>query len=233
MGDEFRVDPRRPQPLVSLPRGSKEPTITLWLEWAKSVAGCIVCNQPIPRLATRFSVRVKLAEPITDTSGRTRATEKYSAHPGCLTGPMGQEIPRAADQCWDCGRPPEDNGFRHPWAVFTTTKFAPSWLCHHCIRKTKWAQCSACHMYFPHWMVSPIVGDSVIVVPDEDIDFPMVAEHRYLHPARGEIKPMACPYCEIRFDLDTIRSTVGVREEFEALRERIAHEGVFGGDDDG
>lgn len=234
MGDEMKLVPK-PAALISLPRGTREgeqPQVTLWLEWAKAVAGCVVCNQPIPSQVTRFAIRVRLAEPVVDSKGRRRVTEKYSAHPGCLTGPMGQELPRAADQCWDCGRPPP-GGFRHPWPVFTTTRFAGSWLCKHCVRKTKWARCSACHVFFPHWMVSPLVGEFAVPVEDDDEWGSMVAEQRYLHPQPGEKKPLGCPFCEARFELKTVRSEETSRAEFEAVRRRIAEEGVFGGDDDG
>lgn len=187
--------------VAEIPR--KDPYVSVYAQVAKSVAGCIVCERPIVKGSTRLSVVVTLPEPRVNRDGSTRRTERYNIHPGCLTAALegGDEL-ITGWHCWDCGaEPPFKQG--HPWKCFSTSRFAFGALCVECSQRSRWRVCEICLVFFPHYMVSRIVAGEL----------------------EGE---SACEYCAARNDAKTLFQLRHEKEEFEALRARVAAGKVFG-----
>jgi hypothetical protein len=150
-----------PPGLVTLPRLS--PFVTLDIELAKGVAGCVICDRPIQKGLSRVKVTIDFKAVIASfqpTDGHS--SESYYFHPECLGDRIRPEIPRMGTDCWDCGAPaPGPNagaGARHPHDCFTTSKFALAKLCSKCAEKPKWLRCNLCSTFYPQHMIDTYVG---------------------------------------------------------------------------
>lgn len=232
----------RPKPLVTLPRGPLKnadgievpPTVRIFVEFAKGVAGCCFCDAPIPKETTRFCLAVTLPVPITTRSGRQRTIEKYYAHSGCMGGLLGNEVKRNKHTCWDCGAPPPepDENYAgphfHPYAVFTSSKFAAARLCSTCAKKPKWRRCQGCHVHYPLWMVDEVVDDLEVRWTD------MLADIRdddvILYPNNDGKPVFVCEHCAARANVRTRKVADAEKADYEETRRRILEEGIFGED---
>lgn len=214
------------KPIISLPRGADPglETVRIFLEVSRSEAGCVLCNRVIPKGVSRFSIVVRLAEPIVNKSGQRRLNERYNIHTGCLTnrleGKAGQEVARSGRSCYDCGFEPEpppetrDDGgativfsaMYQEWA-FTTSKFAPAPLCDACAAKPKWVRCGHCSIHYPPAMIGQVEGDD------------------------GQTFE-ACVHCCQRKGWVTINEVVDAKAEWEQRRDDILKYGVFEAGDD-
>lgn len=243
---DFELDrPGKPKPLVTLPRGeirdldgiAQPPTVRIFVELAKGVAGCCFCDAPIPKQTTRFCLIVALPVAQVTKSGRQRTTERYYAHSGCMSGLLGQEVKRTKYTCWDCGAPPPteaNNRFGasfHPYAVFTTSKFAAARLCGVCAKKPKWRQCHACHVFFPQWMVDEVADDLEARFNQYAADPFADDEGIVVIYPRSDGRPVeVCETCAYRAKVRTRTIVDQERADFEETRRRIMEEGVFGDD---
>jgi hypothetical protein len=241
---EFEVErPGKPKPIIVLPRGPIRdengtellPSVRIFVELGKGVAGCCFCDAPIPKETTRFCLQVALPIAQFTKSGRERRIEKYYAHSGCLGGLLGQEVKRSKYTCWDCGSPPPQGGNAfgadfHPHSVFTTTKFANARLCSVCARKPKWRQCQGCHTFFPMHMVQRVTDDLEERYSDFHrramIDFDVEAVVFYPRVDGGDV--YGCEWCVRRAGVTTEEQSLAAREEYERTRRMIAEEGIFG-----
>lgn len=194
--------------IVDLPR--HDPFVSFYSQVAKSVAGCFVCDRPIAKGTHRLSLVITLPEPRVDKGGNTRRTERFNAHPGCLSFALEGVMVATGWDCWDCGAQPM---FKqgHPWKCFTTSRFAPGALCTTCAQRGRWKTCEHCMIFFPHYMVSATVE----TVP--------VAEDGLLVEDVVEV----CEYCAARLGVKTLFQAKREQEEFEALRAQIAAGKVF------
>jgi len=147
--------------LIALPR--LNPLVTIDLELAKGVAGCVICDRPIQKGLSRVKVTIDLTAlmPAHRPSDGHRE-ESYYLHPACLTDRIRPEIPRMGTDCWDCGEPApppvSGQGSRHPCDCFTTSKFAMAKLCLKCAEKPKWLKCNLCSVFYPQHMIDSYVG---------------------------------------------------------------------------
>lgn len=242
MGDEqFVVEradaPKRPAPLVSLPRGRQRdlngvpvpPVVDVFVEFAKATAGCCVCDKPIPKGTTRLSLRVALREAITAPDGQRRITERYYLHPGCVTDRVRPEVIRFGVDCYDCGAvPPQaENGMTLRWTnyCFTVSRFSPAHLCLTCAAKPKWSQCDLCQIHFPPWMISTIAR------PDTPQPEPPVvnvsAFEALIAPTVRPDANSTCEYCARRFKITTAAEAAQAEEDFMKLREQIRKDGFY------
>lgn len=234
MGTTF-TQGRPKAPLVVLPRaiardadGNKpNPSVELYLEFAKGTAGCCICQRPIAAQTTRLAFKVYLHQPLTNKNGTQRHSERYYAHPGCITDRIKPEVIRFGLDCFDCGaRPPEHDGMYgvHPFRCFTVSKFSYGSLCKRCIQKPKWLQCRLCHTVYPPWMIHEVaeLPDSVKVETSmrhfevETLVVPTV------DPGQK-----CCEHCASRFGLRTVESISAAEDEFETLRKKIKNEGFW------
>jgi hypothetical protein len=213
----------RPKPLASLPRGRKRkvdgqptlPVLELFVEYAKQTAGCCVCDRPIPKGTSRLLLKIGLPVPIINPDGSRRLTERYFAHPGCITDRVRPEVIRFGLDCYDCGLPPskEESGYSyHPNRCYTVSKFSAAPLCLTCADKPRWFPCDVCSIWYPPWMVSELVTPTA-VTPAVDVR-------------------NACQFCAQRFSLVTATDQASARAEFERLRGEILEHGFFGAGDD-
>lgn len=233
-----------PRPLVTLPRGvpDEEAQVRIFVELARAPAGCFICDRPIPKGVSRFSIVIRLPEPVVNQrTGQTRVNERYNAHSGCLGKAItGSEVLRTRDSCYDCGfeREPEpeersDGGATFTQAdrlwtnwCFTTSKFAPAPLCDRCVDKPKWAQCPVCTIWFPPYMIHTVAGDDEDMSPDwTQLDNP----RRQVHMEAGG---RACGPCCARWGWVTIDEAASAKDEFDRLRQEILEKGVFEAGDD-
>lgn len=247
----------RPKAVVTLPRyrqrndaGMEDPpVVSIFTEIGRGVAGCCFCDSPIPKEVTRFVIDVLLRTPATTKTGKSRPKERYYGHSGCLAGLMGNEVLLTGRTCWDCGAPPpsprtrnegdeEDlpdpwtwNG-RHPFSVFTTSKFAAARLCGDCFRKPKWGQCQGCHVVFPHWMVSEVVDDLEAKAAEAAKKAAFFdADPAFIISPYTPGVVMVCPTCATRAGVRTRATVEAEKAEFDELRKRIIDEGMFGEDE--
>lgn len=192
--------------LFSVPRTGT--LVDVYVEKARSVAGCMICKNAIPRGVWRLSFVVRLVEPRVDKSGRQRRTERYNVHEGCVSDALrGREF-RNDWSCWDCGKPPP--GARG-WTMrcFTTSRFAFGRLCDNCTARARWRVCDECIVFFPRWMVTPVVSwDGSAEVPVEEGD-------------------MLCEYCAEELGAVTVAMAKESERKFEALRQQMLEKGVF------
>lgn len=235
----------RPKPLISLPRGpirnedgtELPPTVRIFVEFAKGVAGCCFCDAPIPKETTRFCLAVTLPATAVSRGGRRRTVEKYYAHSGCMGGLLGNEVKRNKHTCWDCGAPPPEGGEGfasnfHPYAVFTSSKFAAARLCSVCARKPKWRRCQGCHVHYPLWMVDEVVDDLESRWADmHNVAFAEVSDNDLiLYPNNNGQPVVVCEHCAARANVRTRKVADAEKAEFEETRRRILEEGIFGED---
>lgn len=237
MGDGFVVEaPGRRQPLVTLPRTGKSgdhvqpPVVSIDVSFGRRAAGCCICDIPIPPETTRVEIRVWLREPIVQKDGGKRLSEKYFAHPGCLTDRVRPEVIRSRMDCYDCGAIPEQRE-QHPYIYwhdrcFTVSKFAAAPICPACVKKPRWRQCQACSTYFPHWMVAEAAESKDAA----DLDVAHLGQYASL-----AIRPYehVCEYCARRLNIPTVVQTAEAKADFDRLRAEIAAKGIFAaGEDD-
>ncbi len=219
------------KPLVILPRGPRmsptgelnEPVVEMDLEFAKGVAGCCLCDIPIPKGTTRLWVKVRLLNPVPMADGRMRRHEKYYLHPGCITDRVKPEVIRTRVDCFDCGAIPEQQSgggyIYHTHRCFTVSRFAAAPLCAGCTKKPRWKQCHACQVFFPHWMIQEaVVGD-----------VPLKHQDQYAHLADLVLRQNenVCEFCAKRLGVSTVETVEKDRESWEQLRAEIREHGIL------
>lgn len=234
---------QQPRPLISIPSGKTDDGIDraafeLYVEFARQVSTCWACSSPIPRGSTRFSVVLKLdllAHPpkLTDSGGRPRRTMRYNFHTGCLARPVGQEIRRDWNSCFDCGMLPpgrvatvsctDDTGAvvgqlaegRMHWhgRCFTGSRSTVAVLCDTCQEKPHWEVCLFCTVFFPGWLISDVVSSA----SNPDINLEVVDRIR------------ACQFCCDKLGLTRREDADEHAREFQELREQIQRDGVWSG----
>jgi len=203
----------------------QEPVVTIDIRWGKAPAGCLICDQPIPKETTRIEFWVLLREPV-KMGDKERRHERYFAHPGCLTEKVRPEILRSRMSCYDCGRePPQASGVGliH-WGsrCYTVSKFASAPICGDCTEKPRWKMCDACVVYFPHWMISETAESRDYVPPAHLSQYADLAvrEHQNI-----------CEFCAKRLRIPTVDQAEDAKQEFERLRREIAEQGIWNAGD--
>lgn len=221
--------PRTNRPIASLPRqrwiidkdGNRRrslPVVEFFVEVAKGVAGCVVCDRPIQKGGHRLRLRVHLHRPTLQADGKVLKAENYYAHPGCITEKVRPEIVRTGIDCYMCGIEP-DLGDKHPFRVFTVSKFAPAPLCGNCALKTSVHCCSVCSTHYPPNLVSRVTNS-------EERRLPLSWAEITREPASVEDGSIICHTCAKLYRYDTELSIEEARAQFESERERIMREGL-------
>lgn len=233
MGDELVVErsvklgaiarlPRRKE--VDVDGVEHVPAVEVFLELGRGVAGCCVCDMPIPKGASRLMFRVGLRVPVVLPNGSRRVTEKSYAHPGCLTDRIKPEVIRFGLDCYDCGAMPEESDstgasiHRFDARCFTVSRYSPGRLCQRCTEKTHWALCDICQIHYPPWMIS-----SIVEIPDASI-----RTTGGYDPGVSANAEATCEFCAQRWAIITTRDNITAKEGFEKLRAEIAEHGFFG-----
>lgn len=241
MGDEFVVErPKRPVPLVALPRGKQKnpdgmdepPVLELFVEFSRATAGCAACDRPIPKGTTRVALKVHLRWPVVNQDGTRRLTERYYLHPTCITERVRPEISRSGIDCYDCGAeppPPDVEGWaaRHPNSCYTVSRFSPAPLCMRCTQKPRWDSCDVCQLFYPPWMISTVAGSE----PKPEFTDPsdmFISTADYVARA-GQV----CGFCASKHKLITRTDQEQAAADFERLRAEIREHGFFEAGDDG
>lgn len=213
------------RPVARLPRSrgrdengvTKPPQVELFVEIARGVAGCCVCDTPIPAGGHRLKIRLRFPEP-RQVGERTIMTDSYYVHPGCITDRVRPEVLRSGFDCFVCGKRhvmnDDDAGHiaRHPGLVFTVSKFAPAPICAACMGKPHLRQCHMCAVYYPVWMVERVTEDQKFGVDLEE----------WWTDAGDDI----CVNCRTRYDIRTVETLASEVEAWKTERERIRREGL-------
>jgi hypothetical protein len=216
---EMEVEPwSMDRPLISLPRGGPQ-TVGVFVEIAKAVAGCYICRRPIPKGVTRISFRCVMPMVMQDDGTEVpprRRTQKYSVHVGCLVKPMGSEVKRSGQDCWDCG-----GQILNVWAyAFTTHRFAWGSLCPQCQQKPRWLLCGNCQVFYPRHMIqSGHLSEIPTRKPDPDDPF--------TDPGPTQSSGDWCLFCAERYGVLTDSTRRESAEIWEEARQQIMEGRLF------
>lgn len=209
------------RPLVSLPAmGRIAPDagkLQIFVEVGKGSAGCYICSTPIPKGTTRVTFKIRVEKKINGEIVGSRPA-RFSVHPGCLLKPMGSEIKRGGEDCWDCGADPRSSTAKpgEYWGeAFTTHRFVWARLCPFCQTKPRWQKCGNCGIHYPFHMV--FRGELSSESKENNV---------WVEEATQE-EGLWCTHCAERWGVITLEQVRESAEEWEAARRRIMEEGIF------